>query len=191
METVKTVTLEDGKKLEIFQTDTESPREWDNLGKMVCFHSNYMLGDEHDYSKEDFNSWEELKDAIIEKENPLAILPLYLYDHSGITMNTTGFSCGWDSGQVGWIYVTKKQLEIIGTHMIDDETYPEFVERLEKMLVNEVKTYDQYITGDVYGFHLKEDDEIIDSCHGFYGTNWKENGITDHIELCDDDLDKL
>lgn len=31
------------------------------------------------------------------------MLPLYLYDHSGITMNTTGFSCPWDSGQVGWI----------------------------------------------------------------------------------------
>ena len=29
------------------------------------------------------------------------MLPLYLYDHSGITMNTTGFSCPWDSGQVG------------------------------------------------------------------------------------------
>ena len=36
------------------------------------------------------------------------MLPLYLYDHSGITMNTTGFSCPWDSGQVGWIYAFKE-----------------------------------------------------------------------------------
>ena len=36
------------------------------------------------------------------------MLPLYLYDHSGITMNTTGFSCPWDSGQVGWIYASKE-----------------------------------------------------------------------------------
>lgn len=36
------------------------------------------------------------------------VLPLYLYDHSGITMNTTGFSCPWDSGQVGWIYASKE-----------------------------------------------------------------------------------
>ena len=33
----------------------------------------------------------------------------FIYDHSGITMNTTGFSCPWDSGQVGWIYCSKKR----------------------------------------------------------------------------------
>lgn len=35
------------------------------------------------------------------------LLPLYLYDHSGITMKTSGFSCPWDSGQVGFIYASK------------------------------------------------------------------------------------
>lgn len=35
------------------------------------------------------------------------ILPLYLYDHSGITISTGPFSCPWDSGQVGWIYAPK------------------------------------------------------------------------------------
>ena len=34
------------------------------------------------------------------------MLPLYLYDHSGITMSISPFSCPWDSGQVGWIYCT-------------------------------------------------------------------------------------
>ena len=38
------------------------------------------------------------------------ILPVYMYDHSGVTINTGGFSCGWDSGQVGWIYCEKKKL---------------------------------------------------------------------------------
>ena len=39
------------------------------------------------------------------------LLPLYLYDHSGITMNTTGFSCSWDSGQVGFIYASKARFK--------------------------------------------------------------------------------
>lgn len=30
--------------------DTESPREWDNLGTMICWHSRYNLGDDHNYS---------------------------------------------------------------------------------------------------------------------------------------------
>jgi hypothetical protein len=37
-------------RLEIaHDTDPESPREWDNLGTMVCWHNRYKLGDEHDY----------------------------------------------------------------------------------------------------------------------------------------------
>ena len=193
MTAIKTINLENGNTLEIHHDDGDSnPREWDNLGKMVCFHRRYTLGEKHDYQQDEHNSWEQLKDAIEEKERPIVILPLYLYDHSGITMNTTGFSCGWDSGQVGWIYVTKKQLEILGTHISDNETYAEFKERLEKILVAEVKLYDQYLTGDVYGFILKDSEgDEIDSCWGFYGDNWEENGLTDHVELSDQDLASL
>lgn len=194
MDIVKTVNLENGKKLEIFLTDADNPREWDNLCKMVCFHKNYNLGDPHDYNKDDFNSWEGLKDAIISKENPLVILPLYLYDHSGITINTTGFSCQWDSGQVGWAYITKKQLEYLGTTLNKGEVYSEFLERITKYLIDEVKTYDYYITGEVYGFSiLNEHDESEDSCCGFFGDNWKENGLLDHInfELSENDLAQL
>ena len=36
------------------------------------------------------------------------MLPLYLLDHSGLAMNTSGFHDPWDSGQVGWIYVSKE-----------------------------------------------------------------------------------
>ena len=41
------------------------------------------------------------------------MLPLYLYDHSGLAMSTESFSgraphAEWDSGQVGWIYVSKE-----------------------------------------------------------------------------------
>ena len=42
----------------------------------------------------------DLLELIGELEN-VVILPLYLHDHSGLTMNTSGFHCPWDSGQVG------------------------------------------------------------------------------------------
>ena len=29
--------------------DAESPREWDNLAKLFCFHGRYNLGDENPY----------------------------------------------------------------------------------------------------------------------------------------------
>jgi hypothetical protein len=88
----------------------DSPRTWDNLGNMVCFHKRYNLGDSHDYDIDSHESWDELEKALNREHDIAVILPLYLYDHSGITMNTVGFSCGWDSGQVGFIYVTKEKL---------------------------------------------------------------------------------
>jgi len=42
----------------------------------------------------------------------------------------------------------------------------------------EVETYDQFLTGDVYGFQVVDsDDEVIDSCWGFYS----DEGVKDAI----------
>ena len=178
----------------ILDDDTPlNPREdHDCLGKMVCWHSRYSLGEKHDYDEpSDFlrsllfseyssghdrnnpvfaflksgkakdarleynrstREWElrenqhwssendwyvsssyaaSLKDevpdwflddclsalstgelfSLVEQMDGMVILPLYLYDHSGITMNTCGFSCPWDSGQVGWIYADKAMID--------------------------------------------------------------------------------
>jgi len=176
----------DGAKLEIVQDEyAPNPRsDYDEFGTMVCFHSNYILGDnDHDYKKDDHNSWDELKDAIWKDNNVAMILPLYLYDHSGITISVEPFSCQWDSGQVGWIYITKEKLAETG---VDFDQ-----EKIRKLLLNEVEVYDQYLTGDVYGFilqYVKDKCETCghtqigeDSCYGFYGENPFESGMIDHI----------
>ena len=77
---------------------------------MICFHKRYNLGDKHDFDRSDYESWDELKQAIIKETDAAIILPLYLYDHSGITMNTTGFYCPWDSGIVGYITISKAKI---------------------------------------------------------------------------------
>lgn len=167
MNSINTIT-KGNYKLEIFQDESpESPRSWDNLGTMICFHSRYNLGDKHNYSREEGQELLKGKDIIS--------LPLYLYDHSGITMNTTGFSCGWDSGCVGFIYVTKETIrKEYGVKRITKE----IIEKVTKVLKGEVETYDQYLTGDVYGYRVSkvekcdkghEHDEEVDSCWGFYG----------------------
>ncbi|MEN3005965.1 hypothetical protein [Dehalobacterium formicoaceticum] len=108
----------------------------------------------------------QIPDLLSLAEKTHCILPLYLYDHSGITMNTSGFSCPWDSGQVGWIYATK---EAIQTEYDCKELTPEIREKAEKLLRGEVEYYDHYIRGDCYGFQLYKDGEEVDSCWGFIG----------------------
>ena len=137
----------------------QDPREWDNLGTMVCFHRNYILGDKHNFSIE--------KTKEIAKDKNYLSLPLFLYDHSGITMNTTGFSCPWDSGQVGIIFVSK---EMVLKEYNAKRITKKLREKVYDLLRAEVETYDQYLTDDVYGFRVEDENgEIIESCWGFYG----------------------
>ena len=170
----------------------ESPREWDNLGTMTCWHRNYNLGDVNGrstYTEQD-DFWFDIsgvedngEDGDLKRARKVAfekniMLPLYLYDHSGITMNTTGFSCGWDSGTVGWIHVS---LEDVRKEYSVKRVSAKLRKRIETYLTNEVETYDNYITGNVYGFTITREDadgeEIdVDSCWGFFGY---QNGYMD------------
>lgn len=200
------------KILKIYHDDSpESPRDWDNVGTMACWHNRYNLGDEQpdvdpleymkylvcqvdddfedeyfeaeeaffadkDWSRELSDEWDEAAQIMIEEafDKYYISLPLYLYDHSGITMSTGPFSCPWDSGQVGFIYVSR------------ENAAKEWADTTEKQarnyLCGEVEVYDQYLRGEVYGFVIEDlCGEEFDSCWGFFGDDWRTNGIADHI----------
>lgn len=218
---VKRIELLDDHVLEIYNDEyPESPRQWDNLGTMLCVHRRYTLGDmsmdsnleclQHmacdlgiteiiddlDVREEVFENEEDLQDWLNAKEDWVC-LPLYIYEHGGITMSTSSFSCRWDSGQVGYIYCpTHRILKEYG------EITPEVLDRVSKVLEAEVETFDQFLTGDVYGFKVMKREECdkghdhyeeVDSCWGFFGDDIKTNGILDHIntELVPDNIDDL
>jgi hypothetical protein len=115
-----------------------------------------------------------------------------------ITINTGGYSCPWDSGQVGFIYASREKIrEAYNWKVITKKRE----EKIRGYLRDEVKVYDQYLTGDVYGYKVYEalpglrealdisdeeacdwqtilgdidqdNDEFceeVDSCWGFYG----------------------
>ena len=164
---------------EIWQDDSaESPREWDNLGKMICFHNRYELGDETEYTSSEFDSWQKLEKYLYMNEEACIILPLYLYDHSGISINTTGFNCQWDSGQIGFIYISKDRIrEEYSIKRISRK----MKNNITKILNNEVEAYNDYLNGNVYGYTIKdsENNHIIDSCGGFYGYDQIINTLQD------------
>jgi hypothetical protein len=157
----------------------ESPREWDTLGTMVCAHRRYTLGDVQvesgdigfmEYLNKEYfivadrahSTSTDSDDAVIRNwiQKQLILLPLFLYDHSGITMNTSGFSCPWDSGQVGWIYVTRERVRnAYGVARISQQLEGVVQDRLRA----EVAVYNDYLTGDVYGFDIPAIDSLDNS----------------------------
>jgi len=150
------------------------------LGTMVCAHRRYDLGDEQAQNIDNYRSWAAwLIGEVGNPDEDIIVLPLYLLDHSGLTMNTTGFNDPWDSGQVGWIYVTAERVkQEFGVEEIDDE----LKEKVKDILRKEVEVYDMYLRGDIYGFTLEDPNgEVIESVWGFYGSDWKDNGMIDHV----------
>ena len=102
----------------------------------------------------------------------LVSLPLWLYDHGGITI-----SCGdrvypyndrWDSGLVGWIVYARQK---------DDGE--DWRERAFDRMRAEVEEYDHYLQGEVYGFTLYENGEETDTIWSYYGSDLTQNGILD------------
>lgn len=96
------------------------------------------------------------------------ILPVYLFEHSGMHISTQDLTKGpdgrWDAGQVGWVYADKKAI-LAGY----GKCGPEEMKRAEKALASEVELYDKYLSGECYGFQLYKDGEEMDSCWGFLG----------------------
>lgn len=169
-----------GFSIEIEQDEfPTSPREWSNLGKMVCYHRDYDLGDKHSFDKEDFLNGDNLMDGF-EKGlrangiNPVIILPLYLYDHSGISMSTRHsypYNDRWDSGCVGFIYADRDT--ILKEYSVKRIT-KKVIEKATAVLVSEVKTYSEYIEGDVWCYSVEDSEgEVIASCGGYFGSDSK------------------
>ena len=150
----------------IYDVYPPDPREWDNLGTMVCEHKRYNFPYE-----ENFNSIDELIKHI-KKENVIA-LRIYLYDHNGLCVQTTPFSCPWDSAQIGFIFCTEEQLKKEGI------TKEQAIEVME----NEVKTYNDYIQGNVYCIvreTYNQDKEQID--YGIVGDCYDYDHVLEEIK---------
>jgi len=153
-------------------SNPENPRNWESLSKMIFFHKKYILGDKHEYKTNDYSGWDELEKGIKSKEDIAIILPVYMYDHSGLTISTKPFSCPYDSGQIGYIIVTKSSIR----RWFDVKKITKAIlEKAQKNLEIDIKTYDSYLRGDVFGYVIKEGEEEIDSCWGYFGYNVNED----------------
>jgi hypothetical protein len=144
----------------------EDPRDDKNVGIMICFNKNYTIGDKHSLKLKDFSSLNSIKEFLIETEKAIMVLPIYLLDHSGLTITTNSEkfkSCdsnGWDWGQIGYIYTTQERLKEFHIHDTTDE-------KIKQILNDEVSHYNKYLKCDYYGYILYKNGESEDSCWGF------------------------
>jgi hypothetical protein len=156
-----------------------------------------MLGydDLHDYNNHRGTDYEYNNDTLSEigsefMEKFIA-LPVYKFEHGLVKLSTGSFSCPWDSGQVGYIYVPEEKMDEVDSwtdNLLNGRTKREAA---EDILRKEIETFSEYINGEVYGFRVEEvtkceccgseNVEILDSMAGFYGDDFMNNGMADYL----------
>ena len=193
-------------RLYIYQDDVyESPKNWGNLWTFIMQHKRYDWWDEKFYNhwnsfEEDFAYHINSKYKILLREDEefskkeldkiykwidknIIYEEVYMIDHSWVSINTRWFWCPWDSWQIGFIYAHKDKIK---TELILEE-WEDWEKKLRDILVDEIKTLNQYLEWNVYWFNIesreliekdwktfysKWDDE--DSCWWFYWDDMKE-----------------
>ncbi|MGQ9571470.1 MAG: hypothetical protein ACUVUQ_11665 [Thermodesulfovibrionales bacterium] len=174
-----------GYIIKIYQDDlAEDPREWDNIAKFYCWHREYTLGDDHKFSIDEF------KTLLNQHERDWYTFTLYMYEHGTIEFSLSNteypFNCPWDSRQVGWVIVETEDIKK-NFPDLSEEHYPS---KALEIADTEVKIYNDYWAGNVYGYVIereikdaicpgcgqKIENELIDSCFGYYGDPSSEGG---------------
>lgn len=196
-------TTKNGKYIVKIDTDdySESPRQYDNLGTMVCLHRRHRLGDVSLNTMEELDSWYSTQcpnasnpKLAFEAEN--MVLPLSMLDHSGLTIwiGHPPHPCdpgGWDSGRIGFIYVSHERLR---REYSRKRLHKSVMTEAEKVLEAEVETYNQYLSGDCWCYaivrRVDADTEfnasaVEDSCCGLLGWNYAIKAINEALEALD------
>ena len=203
------ITTTDGRKLRlVIEQDMlpEDPRSWDNIGTMLCCYPGYYLGDYNSnketeeqlaeicrkYGKSDEEidemTFAEVIRFILNQDN-ICGLPLYITDHSGISMQTYRFDA-WDSSFVGLIFV-EKDFYLAQMCLKDEEGWKE---KAKKALESEIKIYSNFLEGNVCAWilyepvivirqsmdgkelsrEIDEEGEMVDSMGGFYDPTFED-----------------
>lgn len=157
----------------------ENPiNDMDFLGTFIMFHKKYSFGHKNleNFTPKSLEKYCNKKDIIA--------LPVYMYDHSGITIKTNQFSCHWDSGKIGYIFASKEKVK---KEYNVKKISAKLKTKIFEYLNGEIQLIDNYLTGNVYGYTILDNKENeLDSCWGFYGYNHEKSGL---LELAKSTID--
>lgn len=150
----------------------ENPRDESYpVGTMWCWHRKYSLGSKEERrdprrpNAGSLGGWDEVEKAIMREINPVVILPVYMYDHGGVSLSSSPFGCPWDSGKVGYIFAERKVLKDFGAKIATAKVKAKIVEAMKA----EIRQYSAYANGETYCWRLLKDGEVVDSCSGYCG----------------------
>jgi hypothetical protein len=103
-----------------------------------------------------------------------------MYEHGNVAFSTNSFSCRWDSGQIGWIYISKEDArKEWGWDRLTNSRRSD----IYKWMEGEVETYSDFANGNVYYYNIDNSNgDHVGSCGGFYGYDHDASGLLEYAQ---------
>lgn len=187
MEEIKSIDYKGMTIRMCYDLNADSPREWDNVGTIYSNHK-YYNPDGHKIDEIENEDGELVSGEL---DMRFIWLPIYYYEHGGLSVSTRRdypYNDKWDGGLFGIIAVEKERVrKDWGWKAITKKRR----EQILRCLEGEIEIFDSYCKGDVYGFVVEDEDgEQIDSCYGYYGDEGMKDAIFDAEDSIDCELER-
>lgn len=152
-----------------------SPREWDNIGEFAfpreSWHSRLNTGASLDYlaieaALWECESWAE-QEELYRRKCAYIPIPLYIVDHGETRIYTTPKNSHWAVD--GWYICAPEKMVREGLDAA----------KAKAVMLAELETFEKYINGEVFGFMVSKDGDLVDCCYGYYSVeDAKADAIT-------------
>lgn len=99
-------------------------------------------------------------------------IPVYALIHSDISLSLNPYSDPWDSGTFGVVTIPK---ETIYKEYGCKRICKKLKEKLTSYIAEELKEYENWCNGLVFGYRVIDEDGNEDCCGGYYGYDFENN----------------
>lgn len=136
------------------------------------------------------------KMLLLENTGEVVTLSISMYEHSGISL-WLGSKWGhpdaqWDCSSIGFAFVEKKTAKEEGMLDPGDEYEHDWKKWAYAMMEDEMETYNKYVSGEVYGYMIEDEEGeeasnvYLCGCWGFYDKDhlleYAKNDIDTYLE---------
>lgn len=138
--------------------------------------TSYSEGSIAEEMADEFDICEKMQ--LLEATGEIVTLPISMYEHSGITLwlgsKWDHYDAMWDCSSIGFAYVEKSTAKEEGMLDPGEEYDHDWKKWAYAMMEAEMKVYDQYCCGEVYGYMIEDEDGeeasdvLLCGCWGYY-----------------------
>ena len=122
------------------------------------------------------------------------VLPVYIQEHSAVALSTGDPGCYWDSGQVGYIYISHEEIK----DRYSTDRVGKYLSRVKEGLSDAVRRYGRYVNGEGLGYTIRVSEDAdptlhpeseipdtpgwIETCGGFLDRDWCEESAKKTVD---------